>query len=77
MKLKEFQHYLKKNHIDLVFLRHPDINITYFTQEKFSFSYFLITPKTAHLYLTALDKSPQLSHIKTKIIHNPIIIITS
>lgn len=69
MKLKEFQHYLKNNHIDLVFLRHPDINITYFTQENFSFSYLLITPKTANLYTTPLDKTPKIPSIKTKLIN--------
>lgn len=68
MKLPEFQRHLKKNSIDLVFLRHPDINITYFTQEKFSHSYLLITPTKSTLYITSLDKIPTIPNIKVKIL---------
>ena len=67
MKLREFQYYLKEKNLDAAFLVHPDINITYFTQYLPSFAFLLITPKKAELYLTSLDKKPQLSHITTKI----------
>ncbi len=61
MKLKQFQSYLQKEGIDLVFLIHPDPNIIYFTQMKPSFSFLLITSDTASLYLSKLDLPP---HVK-------------
>ncbi len=66
MKLALFQNYLQKQKIDLVFLIHPDITITYFTQMKLSFAYLLITPQNAELYLTSLDKKPSLPKIAVK-----------
>lgn len=56
MKLKQFQRYIQEKEIDLVFLVHPDSNITYLTQANFSFSFLLITSQSAELYLTSLDK---------------------
>lgn len=66
MKLDLFQNYLQKQKIDLVFLIHPDITITYFTQMKPSFAYLLITPQKAEFYLTSLDKRPSLPNIAVK-----------
>jgi len=69
MKLKEFQTYLQKEKIDLVFLVHPDINITYFTQIKPSFAFLIITPKEATLHLSSLDDKPKLRGIEVTPIH--------
>lgn len=66
MKLKEFQHYLKEQGIDLALLIHPDINITYFTQIKPSFAILTLTPNSANLHLTSLDERPKLKHITIK-----------
>ena len=55
MKLKQLQSHLQKEGIDLVFLAHPDPNITYFTQMKPSFALLLIPPSSAELYLSKLD----------------------
>ena len=63
MKLKQFQSFLQKEEIDLAFLIHPDPNITYFTQMKPSFAFLLITPTTASLSLSKLDKSPSIKGI--------------
>ena len=63
MKLKQFQSFLQKEGIDLVFLIHPDPNITYFAQMKPSFAFLLITPTTAFLSLSKLDKSPSTNEI--------------
>ena len=68
MKLKEFQNYLKKEKISLVILADKDINITYFTRVKPSFSYLFISPRSANLYLTKLDKKPKLKEITVKIL---------
>jgi len=64
MKLKEFKKYLKEKGIDLTFLVHPDINITYFTQIKPDFSFLTITPKEAILYLGGLEEIPLLKEIE-------------
>lgn len=64
MKLKEFQQYLQEKEIDLVFLVHPDINITYFTQVKPDFAFFTITPQEVILHLSSLDEKPHLKNIK-------------
>jgi len=61
MKLKQFQSYLQKEGIDLVFLVHPDPNIIYFAQMKPSFAFLLITPDIASLHLSKLDMPP---HVK-------------
>ncbi len=63
MKLKLFQKYLKKQNLDLAFLIHPDINITYFTQIKPSYSFLIIAPNYSHFYLTSLDQKPELKDI--------------
>ncbi|MBS3165765.1 aminopeptidase P family protein [Candidatus Woesearchaeota archaeon] len=68
MKLKLFQQYLRKQKIDLAFLVHPDINITYFTQLKPSFAMLLITSNKASFYLTKLDSFPQLKNISSQIL---------
>jgi len=68
MKLKLFQQYLQKQKIDLIFLVHPDINITYFTQLKPSFSLLLITSNKASFYLTKLDSFPKLKNISSQIL---------
>jgi Xaa-Pro aminopeptidase len=68
MKLKAFQSYLRKEKIGLVILADDDVNITYFTQCKPSFSYLFITPKTASLYLTKLDKKPKLTGCTVKLL---------
>ncbi|MEK6905681.1 MAG: Xaa-Pro peptidase family protein [Nanoarchaeota archaeon] len=60
MKLKQFQSFLQKEGINLAFLIHPDPNITYFTQMKPSFALLLITPTTASLSLSELDKPPSI-----------------
>jgi Xaa-Pro aminopeptidase len=64
MRLKEFQNYLKEEKIDLAFLVHPDINITYFTQIKPSFAFLNITSKEATLHLSGLDEKPHLKGIE-------------
>lgn len=66
MKLLQFQQYLKLKKISLALLTHPDPNITYFTQMKPSYSFLLITPDKATLYLTALDKLPKIKGINVK-----------
>jgi len=65
MRLKEFQDYLKEEQIDLTFLVHPDINITYFTQIKPSFAFLIVKPKEATLHLSGLDEKPHLKGIGT------------
>lgn len=64
MKLKEFQKYLREEEIDLAFLVHPDVNITYFTQIKPSFAFLIITPREATLHLSSLDEKPHLKGIE-------------
>ena len=66
MKLKQFQGYLLEQKIDFVFFVHSDINITYFTQIKPSFSFLTITSQEADLYLTSLDQKPELKQIGIK-----------
>ncbi len=66
MKLPEFQQVLRKQHLDLALLIHPDINITYFTQVSPSYAFLAITPVTATLYLTKLDSFPHLKNISVK-----------
>src|SRR3989338_4207896 len=66
MKLSEFQAYLKSHKIDLALFVHPDPTITYFTQQKPSYTYLLISPRTAELYLTALDRFPTIKSIMVK-----------
>lgn len=66
MKLKPFQQYLKQQNIDLVFLIHPDSNITYFIQMKPSYAHLIITPNSAELQLTKLDHHPKIKNIATK-----------
>ena len=56
MKLKQFQSYLQKEGIDLVFLVHPDPNIIYFAQMKPSFAFLLITPDIASLHLSRSEE---------------------
>ncbi len=60
MKLKQFQSYLQKEEIGLAFLVHPDPNLIYFTQMKPSFALLQITPATASLFLSKLDKFPSV-----------------
>ena len=48
MKLKQFQSYLKKQKIDLEILNESDVNTTYFTQIKPSYSLLLIGQRTAN-----------------------------
>lgn len=66
MKLPEFQHYLHQNHISLAILTDEDKNLIYFTQMKPSYAFLIITPRKAILYLTKLDKSPQIPGITIK-----------
>ncbi len=68
MKLAEFQKYLRKEKIDLAFFIHPDPTITYFTQNKFSFSLLMVNPKTARLLVTKLDSFPKIKDIKIKLV---------
>ncbi len=63
MKLKQFQSLLQKEEINLAFLIHPDPNITYFAQMKPSFAFLQITPTTASLSLSKLDKPPSIKGI--------------
>src|SRR3989338_4679712 len=69
MKLKEFQKFLYEEGIDVTLLTHPDVNITYFTQQKFSYALLEINPKDATLHLTSLDELPHLSGITVKKLH--------
>lgn len=66
MKLKEFQKFLREEDIDVALLTHPDVNITYFTQQKFSYALLEIAPKDTILHLTSLDEFPHLSGITVK-----------
>ncbi len=66
MKLLQFQRFLKKNRIQTTFFVAPDPTITYFTQMEPSHGYLLITPKSAKLYISKLDKKPRLKNIKIK-----------
>ncbi len=66
MKLVEFQKQIKKQKLDLIFLVDQDINITYFTQFKPSFSILTIYPQKVELYLTSLDQKPKLKNIIIK-----------
>ncbi len=68
MKLPALQSYLQEHHIDLAILVHPDINITYFSQQKLSYGYLIITPKKAILYHTQLDTPPAIPHITKKLL---------
>ncbi|MBT4804711.1 M24 family metallopeptidase [Candidatus Woesearchaeota archaeon] len=68
MKLKAFQSYLRKEKIGLAILTDQDVNITYFTKVKPSFSYLFISPRSANLYLTKLDKKPKFKEITVKIL---------
>lgn len=69
MKLKQFQKYLREQQIDLAFLIHPDINITYFTQIKPSFAFLVINQGSASLYLTKLDQRHNFKQISIKTIN--------
>ncbi len=68
MKLAVFQNYLRQNKLDVACFIYSeqckDYGLTYFTQLHPSYGILLITPKTATLYLTALDKHPSLPGIK-------------
>jgi Xaa-Pro aminopeptidase len=66
MKLKAFQSYLKKEKINSAIFTEKDINLTYFTQVKPSFSYLFISPKKVTLYITQLDKKPRLKDISVE-----------
>ena len=66
MKLPQFQKQLKQQNIDLVFLAHPDPNMTYFTQMVPSHGFLIITPRKVDFYLTKLDRFPQLDNIRMK-----------
>ena len=68
MKLKAFQSYLRKEKIGLAILTDQDVNITYFTRVKPSFAYLFISPRSANLYLTKLDKKPKLKEISVRIL---------
>jgi Xaa-Pro aminopeptidase len=64
MKLLQLQQYLKKEHINLAFFVHPDINITYLTQIKASFSLLIVNKSSVKLYLSSLDKVPKIKNVK-------------
>ena len=66
MRLRDFQSYLNQNQIDLAFLVHPDLAITYFTQFKPSFAYLLISSRYASIYLTKLDPHSKINSIKVE-----------
>ncbi len=68
MKLPQFQLYLKEHHIDLAFLVHPDINLTYFTGQKISYGYLAISSTNAVLFHTQLDTLPTLKNITKKLL---------
>ena len=68
MKLSLFQDYLKKKNIGQAIFIHPDPSILYFTQKKFSFALFLISPSCATIYTTPLDAFPSFSDIKVNIL---------
>ena len=68
MKLKQLQSYLRKEKIGLAIFTEQDVNITYFTQVKPSFSYLFISPKMATLYITKLDKKPKIEGINVKLL---------
>ncbi len=68
MKLSQFQHYLKEHHIDLAFLVHPDINLTYFTGQKISYGYLAISFTNAVLFHTQLDTPSSLKNISKKLL---------
>ncbi|NQV91568.1 aminopeptidase P family protein [Candidatus Woesearchaeota archaeon] len=65
MKLPEFQKYLQQENINLVFLTHPDPNITYFTQMKPSHAFLIIKQKEAEFLVTKLDVKPTIKNIVT------------
>src|SRR3989344_2678498 len=66
MRLRDFESYLNQNQIDLAFLVHPDLAITYFTQFKPSFAYLLISSRYASIYLTKLDPHSKINSIKVE-----------
>jgi Xaa-Pro aminopeptidase len=66
MRLREFKQILKKKEIDTAILLHPDINITYFTQIVPSYAIFLVSQKSAEIYMTSLDDKPELKGIAVK-----------
>ncbi len=68
MKLKEFQGRLAEKHIDLAFLVHPDITLTYFTGQKVSYGYVVISCSKALLYHTQLDTLPVLKGVGKKLL---------
>ncbi|MDP3990136.1 MAG: Xaa-Pro peptidase family protein [archaeon] len=68
MKLKEFQRELQKKEIDLVFLRHPDPNLTYFIQASCSYGFLVVSRSSASLYLTELDLPPKVKGINNFIL---------
>ena len=59
MKLRQFQHLLAKNKIDLAFFSHDDPAVYYFIGSEFTGGYLLITPHQAILFLSPLDHKPK------------------
>ena len=66
MKLTQIQGYLIKNKIDLLFLQHPDPNITYFAQTQPTDAVLLISSNKAIFYISKLDITPKIKNIKTR-----------
>jgi Xaa-Pro aminopeptidase len=66
MRLREFKQILKKKEIDMAILLHPDVNITYFTQVVPSYAIFLVSQRSAEIYMTSLDDKPELKGIAVK-----------
>ena len=68
VKLKQFQNYLREEKISLIFLLHPDPNLTYFTQMCPSKGFLLVTSKKATFYLSKLDKKPKIRGMTTRLL---------
>lgn len=67
MNLSKFQHYLKKEKIDLAFFTLPDSAVTYFTGcRPESTALVTLAPKEVELYLTVLEEKPKLNGIVVK-----------
>lgn len=67
MKIAPFQRFLREKGLDAAFLVHPDLNLEYFTQMKFSHANLFITPSQVLLYLTKLDALPRLKGITAQL----------
>ena len=66
MKLKQFQSYLKKEKIQVTFFTHEDPTLSYFVQYLPTHGYLAITQKKALFFASPLDNPPKRANISNK-----------